>query len=152
METAFVVANQLYRRKFKMLKGINDAFAFQEKSLGLRAYRQQLLASNIANADTPHYKAVDIDFPKVLQQAKASAAGAVSMATTAAGHIEGRAAPFMDARTMYRTSVQPSIDGNTVDMNVEQGQFTENSLHYMTTLQFLNSKIKDMSYALRGGN
>jgi len=135
-----------------MIKGIDNAFAFQEKALGLRTYRQELLASNIANADTPHYKAVDINFSKALLQAQSATTGAISLTTTTAGHIEGRGTPVMGAKPMYRTSVQPSIDGNTVDMNVEQAQFTDNSLHYMTTLQFINSKIKDVSYALRGGN
>lgn len=118
----------------------------------MRSYRQQLLASNIANADTPNYKAKDIDFAKTLQQAQGAVNGSIDLARTSAGHIEGRSAPVMGARPMYRSSVQPSIDGNTVDMNIEQAQFSDNSLHYMTTLQFINSKIKDVSYALRGGN
>lgn len=135
-----------------MTKSIDNAFAFQEKALTLRSYRQQLLASNIANADTPNYKAKDIDFAKTLQQAKSAVNGSIELVTTSSGHIEGRAPAVMGAKPMYRSSVQPSIDGNTVDMNIEQAQFSDNSLHYMTTLQFINSKIKDVSYALRGGN
>ncbi|TSA48422.1 MAG: flagellar basal body rod protein FlgB [Nitrosomonadales bacterium] len=135
-----------------MIKSIDNAFAFQEKALALRSYRQQLLASNIANADTPGYKATDINFAKSLQQAQSGINSAIGLATTAPGHIEGRGAPVLGAKPMYRNSVQPSIDGNTVDMNIEQAQFSDNSLHYMTTLQFINSKIKDVSYALRGGN
>jgi len=129
-----------------MLNGIGAEFAVSEKVLALRGYRQQLLASNIANADTPNYKAVDIDFAKMLALA---GGGALAMARTSAGHLDGGAGSGLaGVKPQYRNAVQPSVDGNTVDVNIEQAQFAENALHYTTTLQFLNDKIKNMRMVL----
>jgi len=127
---------------------IDQSFAFQEKALQVRGYRQQLLASNIANADTPNYKARDIDFKKVLQMAQSGQG--MAMAQTSARHLDGGSdSGIAGIKPMYRNSVQPSIDGNTVDMNVEQAQFAENSMYYMTTLQFINGKIQSTLAAMR---
>lgn len=129
-----------------MLNGIGAEFAVSEKVLALRGYRQQLLASNIANADTPNYKAVDIDFAKMLAMA---GGGALAMARTSARHLDGGAGSVLaGVKPQYRNAVQPSIDNNTVDVNIEQAQFAENALHYTTTLQFLNDKIKNMRMVL----
>lgn len=133
-----------------MISSIDKAFAFQEKALTLRGYRQQVLASNIANADTPNYKAMDIDFASAMRQVQ-GAMGGVEMARTAAGHLDGKGGGALaGVRPMYRASVQPSIDGNTVDTNIEQAQFSENSLQYMSTLQFINGKIQSSMLALKG--
>ncbi len=133
-----------------MINSIDRAFAFQEKVLALRGYRQQVLASNIANADTPNYKAMDIDFASALRQAQ-GAAGGVGLAKTAAGHMDGKGGGSLAGiKPMYRASVQPSIDGNTVDTNIEQAQFSENALQYMSTLQFINGDIRDTMLALKG--
>lgn len=129
-----------------MLNGIGAEFAVSEKVLALRGYRQQLLASNIANADTPNYKAVDIDFAKALELA---GGGSLAMAKTSARHLDGGSGAGLAAvKPQYRKAVQSSIDDNTVDVNVEQAQFAENALHYTTTLQFLNDKIKNMRMVL----
>ncbi len=129
-----------------MLGGIGSEFAVAEKVLALRGYRQQLLASNIANADTPNYKAVDIDFSKALAAAGGSN---LAMARTSARHLEGGAGSSLaGVKPQYRNAVQPSVDGNTVDTNIEQAQFTENALQYSTTMQFLNEKIKGIKLAL----
>lgn len=133
-----------------MFNSIDKALDFNSKMLSLRGYRQQLLASNIANADTPNYKARDIDFSKVMRGAMA---GSISLEKTNAGHLGvagGNA--LAGIKPMYRTAVQPSIDGNTVDTNIEQAQYAENALQYMSTLQFLNGKIQSTLMALRGGN
>lgn len=133
-----------------MLSSIDKAFDFQSKVLALRGYRQQLLASNIANADTPHYKAMDIDFAKALQRVR-SAVGTVALERTSPGHLAGSAAgPLVAVRPQYRSAVQPSVDGNTVDAHVEQAQFAENALQYMATLQFINSRIQGVKLALQG--
>lgn len=132
-----------------MSNAIDNAFAFQSRVLALRGYRQQVLASNIANADTPNYKARDIDFAAAMRQAQ-GAIGGVELARTAAGHLSGTGGGFAGAQPMYRTSVQPSIDGNTVDTNIEQAQFSENALQYMSTLQFINGKIQSTMLALKG--
>ena len=129
-----------------MFNSIDRALAFDSKMLSLRGYRQQILASNIANADTPHYKAMDIDF----SQALTNAMGSISMRRTDAGHIDAKGgSPVEGLKPMYRAAVQPSIDGNTVDADVEQAQFSENALQYMSTLQFLNGKIQSTLLALR---
>lgn len=132
-----------------MLNGIGAEFAVSEKVLALRGYRQQLLASNIANADTPNFKALDINFAKTLEMA---GGGSLSMAKTSARHLDaGSGLGLANVKPQYRNAVQPSVDGNTVDANIEQAQFAENALHYTTTLQFLNDKIKGMRLALDRG-
>ncbi len=133
-----------------MTSSIDKAFAFQEKALSLRGYRQQVLASNIANADTPNYKAMDINFASAMRLAQSATAG-VSLAKTAVGHMDGKNNGLMaGVAPLYRTSVQPSIDGNTVDSNIEQAQFSQNSLQFMSTLQFINGNIRDITLALKG--
>ena len=130
-----------------MFNSIDRALAFDSKMLSVRGYRQQVLASNIANADTPNYKAMDIDFSQVLTNAM----GSISMSRTDAGHIDTKGgSPVAGINPMYRAAVQPSIDGNTVDADVEQAQFSENALQYMSTLQFMNGKIQSTLLALRG--
>jgi flagellar basal-body rod protein FlgB len=130
-----------------MFNNIDKALAFDSKMLSLRGYRQQILASNIANADTPGYKAMDIDFSKALSSATAS----LEMQRTDAGHLQpGGSSPIAGVKPMYRAAVQPSIDGNTVDADVEQAKFSENALQYMSTLQFMNGKIQSTLLALRG--
>lgn len=130
---------------------IDKAFDFQEKALNVRAYRQQLLASNIANADTPNYKAVDIDFAKALQTAQAGRSS-VALTKTSSMHLDAKNAAMGDLKPMYRTAVQPSIDGNTVDTNIEQSQFSDNAMHYMATLQFINGTIQNTLLALKGNS
>ena len=130
-----------------MFNNIDKALAFDSKMLSVRGYRQQILASNIANADTPNYKAMDIDFSQVLTNAMSS----ISMSRTDAGHIDAKGGSAVaGVKPMYRAAVQPSIDGNTVDADVEQAQFSENALQYMSTLQFMNGKIQSTLLALRG--
>ena len=135
--------------KSAMVDALDKLFQFHQNALEVRAFRQQLLASNIANADTPNYKAVDIDFAKALR----SATGNLALARTDAGHLDAAGgSPVAGVKPMYRSAAQPSIDGNTVDTNIEQAQFSENALQYMSTLQFMNGKIQSTLLALRGGN
>jgi flagellar basal-body rod protein FlgB len=134
------------------MNNIDNAFGFQEKVLAMRGYRQQLLASNIANADTPNYKAMDIDFAKALQAARGAQAD-IDLAKTSPRHLDAKGGGGLaGVKPMYRTAVQPSIDGNTVDTNIEQAQFSENALQYMATLQFVNGKIRDVQLAIKGNN
>jgi flagellar basal-body rod protein FlgB len=131
---------------------IDKTFAFHEKALALRGYRQQLIASNIANADTPNYKAMDVDFAKALETAKSGQA-ALGLARTSVRHLDsGVGGALAGVKPLYRSAVQPSIDGNTVDTNIEQSQFSENAMHYMATLQFINGKIQSTLLALRGNS
>jgi flagellar basal-body rod protein FlgB len=130
---------------------IDDYLRFHESALSLRSQRQQMLASNIANADTPHYKARDIDFGKTLQAAMQRPAGAAGMATTSPLHLGGLhgssgAAP----KAQFRGVIQGSVDGNTVDMDTERNQFTDNAVRYEAGITIINSQIKSMLSAIQG--
>lgn len=130
---------------------IDDALSFQSKALGLRAYRQQVLAGNIANADTPNYKARDFDFSAALQDAVAGrSSGDLPLATTSPGHLQGASGSSGPARLMYRTPVQDAVDGNTVDMDVERSAFSENAIQYQAGLTFITHHLKMLMSAVQG--
>jgi flagellar basal-body rod protein FlgB len=129
------------------IESLDKLLQFHQNALNLRAFRQQLLASNIANADTPGYKARDIDFTAALNDA--TAGRTASLRTTNDRHL-GAATSDEPAAALYRSAQQPSIDGNTVDMDVERNRFAENAVHYDANLTFLNSQIKLMLAALQG--
>lgn len=129
-----------------MPTAINNLFGIHEQALIVRAKRAELLAANIANADTPGYKARDIDFKSVMQQVQQPAA---TMKVTNARHIQTGGDP-LNAAMGYRIPNQPSLDGNTVEMHVEQSRFAQNAVDYQASLQFLNSKISSYISALRG--
>ena len=133
-----------------MLDKIGKHFDFQQRALNLRAYRTEVLAGNLANADTPYYKAVDFDFGQALQGA-ADAQRTMALARTDGSHLAGSHADAGGADLKYRTAVQPSLDGNTVDMDVERAAFTENALRYQSTLTFLSRRIPGLSDAIKGG-
>lgn len=109
---------------------------FQETALGLRAYRQQLIASNIANADTPGYKAVDIDFQEALRIARLIAnTTPLTLSATASGHIPAQAQYSTPPYPLkYHIPTQPGVDGNTVEMDVERAKFAENAVMYEFSL------------------
>jgi flagellar basal-body rod protein FlgB len=133
-----------------MVSKLDNALSFQQQVLGLRAQRQQVLAANIANADTPNYKARDFDFSSVLKDAVASrSAGNLSLATTSARHLQasGVAGP---AQLMYRGETQSSVDGNTVNMDVERAQFSENAIQYEAGITFITGQIKTLMSAIQG--
>ncbi len=132
-----------------MIGRIDDEIGFMSKALSLHAHRQQLLAGNIANADTPNYKAVDIDFSKALRAAVGTE-NPVALNRTAPGHLSAKDGNPLGARTLYRQSSQPSIDGNTVDMDVERTQFIDNAIRYQFALDRLGSKFKTIELALKG--
>ena len=131
---------------------LDDALRFHQTALGLRAQRQQLLASNIANADTPNYKARDVDFSKALQGAlERNGAPAQPMARTASGHLAPQGKVTIGGlEPQYRTTVQGSVDGNTVDMDVERNQFTDNAIRYEASLTMINGQIKKLLTAIQG--
>lgn len=132
-----------------MVSKLDDALSFQQQALGLRAYRQQVLAGNIANADTPNYKARDFDFAGALKEAVAGrSVGDLKLANTAPRHLPGTAGS--PARLLYRQETQSSVDGNTVDMDVERAQFAENSVHYEAGLTFITGRIKTLMAAIQG--
>ena len=144
-----------------MVGKLDDYLRFHQTALSLRAERQQLLASNIANADTPNYKARDIDFKQVLQQAvqggqgnAAAPATAVGLVKTAAGHLPGKqpagALAQGTIQAQYRTVQQGSVDGNTVDMDTERTNFADNAIRYQASVQLINGQIRSMMAAIQG--
>lgn len=133
-----------------MINKLDEALRFNQTALSLRSARQELLASNIANADTPGYKARDIDFASALQNAIAGSSPKLTMATSSPLHLEGSAgSTVMGAQVLYRRPVQPSADGNTVDMDVERAQFADNALRYEASVKFTSDELKDMLTALQ---
>ena len=135
-----------------MLNKIDKEIAFVQSALNLRAQRQEILASNLPNADTPNYKARDIDFASALKSAMGASGGVggpLAMARTQANHLDaGGLGGGGKAGLMYRSTVQPSLDGNTVDMDVERAHFTENALHYQFLLDRASSAFSTMKLAV----
>lgn len=128
----------------------DNQLSIQRAALGALTYRQELLASNIANADTPNFKARDLDFKDALAAAVAGRAGGdAGLVTTSSHHIAAgtKASPFA-AAVGYRTEFQPNADGNTVNMDIERSAFAENALRLEAALTFVRSHIKDMQLAM----
>lgn len=125
----------------------SNPFALHETALKIRASRNQILSSNIANADTPNYKARDIDFKSELQKVQGTA---VSLARTHDLHQNAANINRLGAAVKYRVPVQPTLDGNTVETDVEQTAFAENAVHYRASLAFLDGQIRTLRFAIRG--
>ena len=128
-----------------------DSLAFAENTLKLRTYRQQVLGNNLANSDTPGFKARDIQFADVLKsqlEGKATSSS-INLATTHAAHIPGKF-PLDDPRLLYRIPNQPSMDGNTVDADIELSEFTKNSVLTEFAINRVGSTIKSRMSAITG--
>jgi flagellar basal-body rod protein FlgB len=140
-----------------MIGKLDDYLRFNEAALSLRSQRQQIIASNIANADTPNYKARDIDFASALAGVMTrSAPPAGSLAATDPGHIAGAGQNAADVlpdgtQVQYRGVVQGAVDGNTVDMDVERNQFADNAIRYEAGITMINQQIRNMMAAIQGG-
>jgi flagellar basal-body rod protein FlgB len=140
-----------------MLNRLTSSLDFQGQALSLRAERQRLIASNIANADTPNYVARDMNFAQVLRDATGggSSVSAVNMTgagTTQTGHIALDMANSMrsESRLNYASPSQTNLDRNTVDMDRERANFADNSVKFEATLRFINGSAKTMMDAIRG--
>lgn len=119
-------------------------------ALRVRAQRTELLANNLANADTPNFKARDIDFRSVLAAAGSTNA-TLPMVATQSGHIATSSTAVGGVPELkYRTPLAPSLDGNTVDVQLEQAAFAENAVRYQATLSFLNGKFRSLLAAITG--
>jgi len=123
---------------------IDQAFSLNEKSLNVRAQRMEVLSRNIANADTPHFKAQDIDFKSVMKSASEG-----SMVTTNAKHLTEAPENTSDG-LKFRIPFNVSFDGNTVELPVEQAKFGQYAADYQTTLSILENRISGIRKALRG--
>ena len=134
-----------------MLNRLTDTLNFHGQALSLRSERQRLLASNIANADTPGYVARDMNFAQALREASgASTNGAAALATSKAGHLPGNAGARAEANLLYANASQTNLDRNTVDMDRERANFADNSVKYEATLRFINGQSKTMLSAIQG--
>lgn len=132
-----------------MAINFTNALGVHEHALTLRTQRTTMLASNIANASTPGYKARDMDFAAMLAQATTGSGRDVSVMRTNARHIDGLPGHNNPA-ALYRVPAQPSLDGNTVDEQIENAAFARNALEHQASFQFLNSKFTGMTKALKG--
>jgi len=135
-----------------MLNRLTQSMDFQAQALSLRAERQRLIASNIANADTPGYVAREMNFAQALKEATGATPVAGQMNVTQAGHIQPTAGARSEAGLSYALNSQTSLDSNTVDMDRERASFAENSVKYEATLRFLNSQIKNVLDAMKSTN
>ncbi|WP_126286564.1 flagellar basal body rod protein FlgB [Burkholderia stagnalis] len=158
-----------------MLDKLDAEFAFGRQALDVRAYRQELLSSNIANADTPGYQARDVNFSSTLARSLKQAGGGLApsnaaplamaqpasvtsgmtMASTAQGHMAGTVQLIPTGgpsdnygRAQYRQPTQPALDGNTVELDVERVQFADNALHYESGMTVMTQQIKAMIAAI----
>ncbi len=124
-----------------------NIFGNHEQALLLHGQRMSVLATNMANVDTPGYKARDIDFSAVLSQTEATP---LAMETTQSAHIQLTSDQMSAADLKYRNPYQASLDGNTVEMPVEQAAFSENNVRYQASLQFINNTISELTLAING--
>ena len=135
-----------------MLNRLTDTLDFQAQALDLRSERQRLIASNIANADTPGYVARDLDFAKALREATGGARSAAGLAVSSPGHIgAGSGGTGSSAANLtYAVASQTNLDRNTVDMDRERASFADNSVKYEATLRFINSNVRTVLSAITG--
>lgn len=136
-----------------MIDRIDTQLQVQRTALNARAYRQELLASNIANADTPNFKARDIDFKGTLEAALAGRSeGSLGLARTSVRHLPGQGDQGFAAAARYRTEFQPNADGNTVNMDVERAAFAENAVQMEAMLTFIRGNFSTLQTALQSGS
>lgn len=127
--------------------GFTNSLGIHDNALLVRSERSSVIANNLANADTPGFKARDIDFKAILA-GEASRQSSLRVSQTNERHINGRSSEGWEK--LYRNPLQPSIDGNTVEENVENTEFTTNAMAYNASFEFLNNKFKGLTGALRG--
>jgi flagellar basal-body rod protein FlgB len=128
-----------------MTINFDQALGIHPQALAMRERRGEVLAANLANADTPGYKARDLDFKSILKQNLMSAQ---TLEHTQAGHFAPQ--QLVESRVLYRNPNQVSLDGNTVEANVEQAKYAENAVQYEASLQFISNKFSGLMMALRG--
>jgi len=133
---------------------VESIFGIHEQALKVRVKRSELLANNLANADTPNFKARDLDWRKMLGQSqnelKMIPTGKPDLVRTHSRHIAASADFTTSDFLKYRMPTQPALDGNTVETHIEKAQFMENAMQQQATLGFIDGKIKGIRGALRG--
>lgn len=133
-----------------MAISFDSALGIHDDALLLRARRAEILANNIANADTPGYQARDIDFESILRGSSENPMDDVSLARTDAAHEEQFLQPDLAAELMYRIPYQPSVDGNTVEVQEEMARYTDNALRFQSSFTLLNNKFTGLQSAITG--
>ncbi len=133
-----------------MINRLTSTLNFQAEALTLRSERQRLIASNIANADTPGYVAKEMDFATALRQATGQVPTAGQMTVSTAGHLQPLAGARGEPGLRYATASQTNLDRNTVDMDRERASFADNSVKYEATLRFINGSVRTMLEAIKG--
>lgn len=129
---------------------LDPLFGIHAQALSVQRQRMEVLASNLANADTPHYQARDIDFAKVLASTQENTGSTLALAATSAQHVQSSSSTSLTSPLSFRVPLQPSVDGNTVDEQVEQAAFADAALHYQASLSFLNGEVKGLMTAITG--
>ncbi|WP_299595904.1 flagellar basal body rod protein FlgB [uncultured Microbulbifer sp.] len=142
-----------------MIDRLSAVLNFDSEALDLRERRQKVLANNIANADTPNFKARDFEFSRALAQATGAANGPAKnlkgggkglvLSTTSSQHMTARSGIHGGPNMLYRVPDQPSLDGNTVSMDQERSRFTDNAVRYQAALTLLNSRIRGLKTAMQ---
>lgn len=132
-----------------MAINFESALGMREHSMRIRAERANVLSSNLANVDTPNYKARDLDFQSALKD-RMNQSGGKSLSTSHSGHMSLQMAGGGSTDRLYRTPSQPSIDGNSVEEHVEHAEFMKNSLEFQVSFTLLNSSFKGLQKAIRG--
>ena len=135
-----------------MTFSIDEYFGIHQQAMSVRSQRNTVIANNIANADTPGFKARDFDFKAALAEAGGQSFGAEQVTVTHERHLGGGDGPGSAGPLLYRVPMQPAQDGNTVETDREQAVFAENSVRYQASLHFLNGRIQTMVNVLKGGN
>ena len=128
------------------MPSLDQALGIHQHAMMLRARRAEILADNLANADTPNFHARDVDFRGVLQGAENS----VPLDMTHRGHLGADVDPWLGGGLLYRVPAQSSLDQNTVDVAAERARFVENSLRYQASLRFLDGRLSSLKAAFRG--
>lgn len=134
-----------------MINKLDKELNFHHQALSLRAARQELLSGNVANADTPNFKAKDIDFASVLHEklSLTTNLNKVSLNTTSSMHINSAVQGVFGDNMLYRIPLQPSADGNTVDMDMERTRFADNAIKYDASISFINNEFKNLAMAMQ---
>lgn len=132
-----------------MAISFDKALGLQEAALKLRVARASVLSSNLANADTPNYKARDINFQEALAE-RLSGQSDRALNGTREEHLDSNSAAGVEAEYYYRVPNQPSIDGNTVEENTEHAEFMKNGMEFQIAFTFLNSTFKSLTKAIKG--
>jgi len=130
-----------------MAINFNNALGVHPQALALREKRSEILAANLVNADTPDYKARDLDFKSVLSQTMDRPTSGLER--THSSHIQGRHM-LLGAEMLYRNPQHASLDGNTVEAHIEQAKYAENAVQYQASLQFLKDEFSGLVSAIRG--